>query len=95
MLHEEFRLKTSNSTFVLGNGSFESLCTMEFRLPILDCSYLPLHIDVVKADIPLLLCLDVMDRELLVADNVANFLGSRRDNWTILIVQKHGHTFIN
>ena len=47
--------------------------------------------DVVAADVPMLLGLDVLDREKLIVDNVDNLLVSKLHDWTIPITRKEGH----
>lgn len=94
MFKKEFRLCPSLVTYIFGNGSCASMGKLELRLPLPDGQFLPLLIDVVDADIPFLLGLDVLDNERLVADNVSNVLESRRDKWKLPIKRKHGHMFV-
>ena len=83
-----------NPSSLFGDDYKPSLGTAEFRVPLPDNSYLPLRIDVVEADVPLLVGLDVMDREQLIADNCQNLLVSKRKNWSLPISRKHGHMFV-
>lgn len=78
---------------MFGNGSCDSLGTLDVRMPLRNGSFLPLRIDVVDTHIPFLLGLDILDREKLVADNVKNVLDSRRDNWQLPIRRKCRHMF--
>lgn len=50
--------------------------------------------EVVDADIPLLMGLDLLDKYQLVADNVNNILTSKVERWSIPITHQHGHLFI-
>ena len=47
---------------------------MEVRIPTPVGSFLKFPMDVVSADLPMLLGLDILDREGLIADNVRNEL---------------------
>lgn len=60
---------------------------MEIRIPTPNGSYIAIDAHVVKADVPLLIGIDVLDRECLVADNVLNVLDSRRDGWKMPIIR--------
>lgn len=94
MFNRPVRLYPSNMTFLFGDGSCDNTGIITIRLPLPLGSFLPLSVDVVHADIPLLVGLDILDRECRVPDNVDNFEISRRDNCRILITRKHGHMFI-
>jgi len=60
----------------------------------LDTSYLPTFADIVDADIPLLLGLDYMDKEKLLADNLKNMLICEENGWTLPITRRKGHMFV-
>lgn len=68
--------------------------SIDARIPLLSGAYLPMRVDAVNADIPLLVGLDILDREGMVPDNYDNFVDSRRDKWKIIIMRKHGHIFV-
>ena len=67
---------------------------MEIRTPTPDNSYIAFDVDVISADVPLLLGLDTLDREQLVADNVDNVLDSRRHGWKLPLTRKNGHMYL-
>lgn len=94
MVKQQYQLRPSLMTFVFGDGSCDSLGTLEIRMPLPNGSFLPLLIDVVKADIPLLLGLEILDRERLVADNVDNILDGRWDHWKLPIHRKYGQMLV-
>lgn len=94
VMKQTSRLRPSLMTFIFGDGACDSLGTLGIRIPLPNGAYLTLTIDVVNADVPLLLGLDILDREPLVADNVANILDSRRDHWQLPIPRKYGHMFV-
>lgn len=64
------------------------------RLPTPDGAFIALSVDVVNADVALLLGIDVLDREQLVADNVDNVLDSRHFGWKMPIQRRDGHMFV-
>lgn len=67
---------------------------MNIRMRIRDGYYLNFWIDVVDADVPLLIGLELLDKHELVVDNVDNLLVSKLGGWTIPIFRTHGHLFI-
>jgi len=89
-----FNLKPSSVKFKFGDGGFPSEGTLLVRIPTPDGSFIALRIDVVQADIPMLLGLDVMDREKLVANNVLNELQSYNNGWKMPLVRKLGHMYL-
>lgn len=67
---------------------------MEFCIPIKNSLYLPLIADVVDADIPLLIGLDYLDKENLLADNLSNKLNCEDKTWELPIKRIKGHVFV-
>ncbi len=70
-----------------------SLVSMKIRIPIPNRSFLSIQLDVVSADVPLLLGVDVLDREILVANNVTNELQSPLLGWSVPLERKFGHLY--
>lgn len=73
----------------------DSMGAMEFRIPLPNNGYLPLHADVVDADVPLLIGLDYLDKEKLVPNNLQNKLICKAQNWELPITRRNGHMFVN
>ena len=71
---------------MFGNGNQKSLGALEIRLPFPSGIFLSLKIDVVNAEVPTLLGLDVLDREKQVPNNVDNKLMSKLRGWNLPIV---------
>ena len=90
----KFKFSPSRTFFRFGDGCFASLGTIPVRIPCPDGSFLHIDIDVVAADVPMLIGLDVLDREELIVDNVDNLLVSKRYDWTIPITREEGHLFV-
>jgi hypothetical protein len=81
-----FRTKPSLTAFRFGDGVFKSLGCIPVRIPTPDGNQIKMDMDVVQANVPMLIGLEVLDRECLVADNVENKLRS--------ITRKYGHLYI-
>lgn len=91
---QPFRLVASPYSYKFGDGIRASLCRIDVRMGISKGYFLQFWVDVVDADIPLLLGQDLLDKHKLVADNVENVLHSKKEGWTIPIVRAHGHLFV-
>lgn len=90
----KYKPRRSAYSFMFGDGLHASLGTVEFRIPTPDGAFIALQVDVVSADVPLLLGIDVLDREQLVTDNVDNVLRSRRYGWEMPIIRRNGHLYV-
>lgn len=88
------KLKSSPYRFRFGDGSFMSLEQLNIRIPTPDGSFLRLSVDVIKADVPLPIGLDVLDVQKLVADEVDNRLYSKRYGWSLPITRHHSHMYL-
>lgn len=69
----------STTKFRFGNGVQKSLGTIPVRIPAPIGSVLLRHVDVVAADVPLLIGLDFLDDGGIYLDNTRNELVCRRD----------------
>ncbi len=67
---------------------------MMILIPIPNGSFLSIQSDVVSADVPLLLGLNVLDREHLVADDVTNELHSPLLGYSMPFERKFGHLYL-
>lgn len=100
-------LKWSTNRYRFADTSYESLgkASLPLATPLCKLTIL-VEMDVVNADIPALLGLDVLDREALMADTVANRLTKRClaqnegscfyfDDWHVpLLRSKSGHVYV-
>jgi len=66
------RLKFSQRAFTFGGQRKVSLGIIEIRIPAREGCFLPVAVDVVDLNIPLLLGLDALDAHKLVVDTVRN-----------------------
>jgi hypothetical protein len=89
-----FRTEPSMTAFRFGDGTFKSLGLIPVRIPTPDGKFINIEMDVVKADVPMLIGLEVLDRESLIPDNVENKLRSKENGWNLPITRKHGHLYL-
>lgn len=94
MINMKWKPKRSNCAFRFGDGTHNSLGLITIRIPTPDRGYIHLDVDVVRPDVPLLIGLDILDRDSLVPDNVENVLESRIQGWRMPITRKHGHMYL-
>ena len=89
-----FRPIRNNNAYRYGVGQKRSLGSIEIRIPTPGNSFLPVRVDVVSADIPLLLGLDLLDKCRMYFNNVRNLLCFPDINWEIPIARKLGHAYV-
>ena len=90
----KFKLLPSRIEFRFGDGSFRSLGAIPIRIPTPNGSFIEHRFDVVDADIPLLFGLDLLDSAGLIVDNVNNCLENKILGYTMPIVRKFGHLYL-
>ena len=100
-------LKRSNRRFRFGNTTFESLGTITLPLAVpYGIHALDVNLDVVAADVPVLVGLDFLDMHSLMVDTVTNRLTKRTmvpdedsgaqhvmDEWHMPLTRKHNHLY--
>ncbi len=59
------------------------------RIPTPNGQFIAVLVHVVAPDVPMLIGLDVLDREMLVADNVDNLLRSKIHGWEMPLVRRN------
>ncbi len=67
---------------------------MNIRIPIPNGSFSNIQLDIASADVPFLQGLDVLDREIMVANNVTNELNSPLLGWSMPLERKFGHLYL-
>jgi hypothetical protein len=90
-----FKTKASKNVFHFGTQRQESLRDLLVRIPLAGGSFVPVEMGVVKADIPMLVGLDVLDRYALTIDNVDNVLDSRINGTKAPLARKLGHIYLD
>lgn len=89
----DFSPKPSRYAFRFGDGFYKSLGTISVLVPTPNGKCLEMCIDVVEANVPMLVGLDILDKENLLADNTSNMLVHRRKGWKMPLVRKNGHLY--
>lgn len=87
-------LRPSRSSFRFGDGTHRSLGMISIRIPTPNAGNIHVDVDVVNPDVPLLIGLDLLDREQLIPNTVDNVLESRIFGWKIPITRKNGHLYV-
>ena len=77
-----------------GGEVYESRGTLSVHIPLSPTFYLPLHVDVVPLDVPLLLGLDTLDKYGLYVNNVTNYLVSDGRGIAVPLQRKGGHIYL-
>ena len=90
-----FKPKKSLCSFCFGDGTHHSLGKITIRIPTPGPDILKFSVDVIRPDVTLLIGLDLMDQEQIVPNNVSNKLERKYFGWSIPIIRKHGHMYIN
>ena len=83
------RTAKTSRLYKFGDLYRKSLGTVSLRLPVPQGGFIDLDVDVVRADIPFLLGLDLLDANLIYANNVTNKLVNQALDWKMDIVRKH------
>ena len=66
---------------------------IDVRLPIPGDSYIQITVDIVRANIPLLIGLDALDEYQLYVNNIQNLLIHDRIGWIVPLQRLDGHMF--
>jgi hypothetical protein len=89
----KFKLKENRNVYRFGMGKQESIGSLKVTLPTPE-PHIYLEIDVVQADLPLLIGLDVLDENGMTAHTQNNFLKCPGRGWKIPLVRKLGHVYL-
>jgi hypothetical protein len=88
-----FAPRKSRLTFSFGDRTFQSLGTIPVLVPT-PGSTIRLVVDIVRPDVPLLICLDNLDIHGLQILSVTNQLECAKENWRMPIERKIGQAYI-
>ncbi len=83
--------RPSNASFSSSDGSHTSIGAMLVRIQTPDRSFIVVDFDVVKADVPVLIGLDLLDNYSLVRNSVKTELQSKLQGWSMPLTRKLGH----
>ena len=78
--NSKFKLLPSHTTYEFGDGFHKSRGCMKFRIPTSNGSHIDILLDVVDADVPMPIGLDVLDDDGLVVNNLTDKLECPRGN---------------
>lgn len=90
----DLKLRTSTLSFKFGDSMCEIQGTFSLRLPAGPSNFLSFPVDVVAADISLIIGLDVLKRELILVDYLSNKLRYTKLNFSLPLTDKLGHIFL-
>ncbi len=89
-----YTLKPTISKFKFSDGVFSSLGTMQIRISTPNNSLFKIKVNVIPANVPLILGLDVLDNEKLVVNSVQKEFQATNCGWSMSLTHKHGHLFL-
>jgi hypothetical protein len=100
---QKLDLHARSFRFKFANAVFPSSGTIQYLLPTPE-GYIPITLDIVDGEVPLLVGLDVLDRHRLVPNNVDDVLERRTARktgtdvsnvvWRMPLVRRNGHLYI-
>jgi hypothetical protein len=90
---KKFKLQRSNNVYRFGVDKQDSLGFIAIHIPT-PASVISLNVDVVRANVPLLIGLDVLDANDLTADTMSNKLRFPKGGWETPLVRKIGHVYL-
>lgn len=77
-----------------GRVLFPCFGKISIRIPAANVSLITLHVHNVQPNVPLISCLDVLDRLKIVADNVENELKHKIYGWNMPNISKNGQLLL-
>lgn len=89
-----FKMKPSRVQFRFGDGTYSALGSLKISIPTPQGSSISWNFDVVKADVPMLIGLDLLDEFKLVVNNVTNKLMCLTQKWSLPIIRQLGHLYL-
>lgn len=85
---------SKNKTFRFGDNQHECVGTLNIRMPVSDDVVIQFDAYIVPIDVPLLLGLDVLRKLKLIVSFENGSIQSPKGDWSINLVQKFGHLYI-
>ena len=95
MCGQRIRKVGRGKIFHFGKGSESSHGILHIRIPTPNDSYLSCNVDVVNADIPFLLGLDIMSREGLLIDLSNDVVKHPTSRWISSLTRMRNHIFLS
>jgi hypothetical protein len=90
---KKFKLQRSNNVYRFGVDKRDSLGSIAIHIPT-PAAVITLNVDVVRAKVPLLIGLEILDASGVTADTVSNKLKCPKGGWETPLVRKIGHVYL-
>jgi len=90
----KFKPTPSARRFKFGRDEQTSLGRIAIRIPIHGWNILIEHVDIVRADVPFLIGLDLLDKYKMYLNNVSNQLCFPQLDITVPVIRKFGHIYL-
>lgn len=84
----------SNCFFKFGDTVYPSIGFIPIRIPTPHGTVMEFNLNVVEANVPIILGLDLLDKEQLYIDNIDNILVHKHHGWSLPLQRKRGHLYI-
>lgn len=89
-----YNLRKNKNKYKFGDDKQNSLGALSIKIPILDKMVIHESVDVVRANVPLLIGLDFLDKYELYVNNVKNILCCSALDIQVPLKRKHGHVYL-
>ena len=90
----KFKLKANPNQYRFGVDVQKSIGSISIRLLFLKNGFVPIEVDVVRANVPFLLGLDLLDKLQLYLDTTRDVLISSPGNISVPVVRKFRHVYL-
>lgn len=94
MANKSWNKTPSNSYFKFGDTVYPSIGRIPIRIPTPHGGTMEFNLEVVEANVPIILGLDLLDKEELYIYNIDNVIVHKYQGWTIPLQRKRGHLYI-
>ncbi len=90
----KFKLKRSDKRYLFGDDKQNSMGKITIRIPLVDDKVIQIEVDVVQANVPLLIGLDILDKYQMYVNTVTNNLVAPFLEISTPLVRKLGHVYL-
>ncbi len=90
----KFKPRKNYNRYKFGDNTQQSLGSINIRIPLQDNNMINVPVDVVRADVPFLIGIDLLDEYRLYVNTVSNFLVSPDLELFTPLVRKNGHFYL-
>lgn len=89
-----FKLRACNHRFRFGTQLHQAIGQLQIRIPVGKQGMIPLSVDIIEANIPFLIGIDVMDKYKFYVNTVSNELICPSASWKVPLTRKFGHVYL-